>query len=170
MDESLIDFPDKNSKGEWSQQNAKRIEKAKKVVEESKKIADKIEVAKSKAVRNGYTLEVYEQVNKLVAFTSNAILLLNAYDSAQNEEDEQVAMENIKKLSAQFSAMRKEFEEVYSKTRILTKPENYILDQDHHVHMANQTLSFDWQFNAEILFLEKLANEDFGGDLKKQLD
>jgi len=170
MDESLIDFPDKNKKGEWSKQNAKRIEKAKNVVVVSKKIANKIEAAKSKAIRNGYTLEVYEQVNKLVAFSSNAILLLDAYDLAQNEEDEQVAMENIKKLSAQFSALRKDFEKVYGKTRILTKPENYILDQDHHVHMANQTISFDWQFNAEILFLEKLDNEDFGGILKQQLD
>ena len=41
---------------------------------------------------------------------------------------------------------------------------------DHHDHLANQTISFDWQFNAEILFLEKLANEDFGGILKQQLD
>ena len=78
--------------------------------------------------------------------------------------------ENIKKLSAKFSALRKNLEKIYGKTRMLSKPENYILDQDHHAHLANQTISFDWQFNAEILFLEKLGNEDFGGILKQQLD
>ena len=170
LKESLIDFPDKNKKGEWSRQYAKRVEKAKKVVENSNSIANKIEAAKSTAIRNGYTLEVYEQVNKLVAFSSNSILLLDAYDLAQNEEDEQAAMAKLRKLDGEFSALRKDFEEVFSKTRILTKPEGYILDQDHHVHLANQSISFDWQFYAEILFLEKLASEDFGGKLKQQLD
>ena len=55
-----------------------------------------------------------------------------------------------------FMELRKEFENVYGKTRILHKPENYILDQDHHVHLANQSLNFDWQFLAEIKFFEKL--------------
>ena len=41
-------------------------------------------------------------------------------------------------------------------TGILTKPDDFILDQDHHAHLANQTISFDWQFLAEIYFLEKL--------------
>jgi hypothetical protein len=47
---------------------------------------------------------------------------------------------------------------VYGKTRILNKPDDYILDQDHHVHLANQTINFDWQFYAEILFFKKLNN------------
>ena len=47
---------------------------------------------------------------------------------------------------------------VYGKTLILTKPEDYILDQDYHVHLANQAISFDWQFYAEILFLEKIKS------------
>ena len=53
-------------------------------------------------------------------------------------------------------ALRKQLEKIYGETRILTKPEDYILDQDHHSHLANQTISFDWQFMAEILFLEKI--------------
>ena len=47
---------------------------------------------------------------------------------------------------------------MYGKTRNLTKPSDYILDQDHHVHLANQTTSFDWQFYAEMLMLEKIDN------------
>ena len=44
------------------------------------------------------------------------------------------------------NSLRKKFEEVYSKTRILEKPNSYILDQDHHNHPANQSKNFDWQF------------------------
>ena len=62
----------------------------------------------------------------------------------------------LSNLKEQFHELRGELEAVYGKTRILTKPDNYILDQDHHVHLANQSLSFDWQFYAELLFLQKL--------------
>ena len=39
-------------------------------------------------------------------------------------------------------------------TLVSNKPEGYILDQDHNVHLVNQTISFDWQFLAEMLFLK----------------
>jgi hypothetical protein len=55
-----------------------------------------------------------------------------------------------------------QFEEVYGKMRILTKPDGYIIDQDHHVHLANQTVSFDWQFYAEmLLMMEKIESYEF---------
>lgn len=168
--DALIDFPDKNNKGAWSKKYAKRIERANSVAKIGENIASNISAMQLKAIRNAYTLEVYEQVNKLVQFSSNAILLLNEYDLAKNVEDEKKTMEKIRKLPQEFQVLRKELETVYGKTRILTKPENYILDQDHHVHLANQSLSFDWQFYAEMLFLEKLKNEDFEDILKQNLD
>ena len=114
---------------------------------------------KAQANRNIYTIEVYEQVNKLVRFTTKALLTLKAYDVAKNKEQEIEALRKVRQLPEEFDQLRIEFELVYSKTRILTKPDNYILDQDHHVHLANQAKSFDWQFYAELLFLEKIGRE-----------
>ncbi|MFT7606924.1 MAG: hypothetical protein ACI8VT_004527, partial [Saprospiraceae bacterium] len=31
-------------------------------------------------------------------------------------------------------------------------------NQDHHNHSANQSISFDWQFVAELKLLEKLSS------------
>ena len=45
---------------------------------------------------------------------------------------------------------------MYSKTRVINKSEDYILDQDHHHHPANQTINFDWQFLGEIMILNKI--------------
>ncbi len=73
----------------------------------------------------------------------------------------ELMVKSLPSLSDEFKVLRNEFELVYGKTRILTKPDNYILDQDHHSHLANQTKSFDWQFYAEILVLEKIGNEIF---------
>lgn len=158
--QAIIDLPDSSNKGKWSKENEMRLEEAAITVEECKNIAAKIAKMKEQTVRNSYTLEVYEQVNKLVQFTSGALLKLKALDEAQNEEQTAEAIKIIKQLPGEFIAMRNEFEQVYGKTRILTKPEGYILDQDHHSHLANQTVSFDWQFYAEMLLMEKI--EAFG--------
>jgi len=142
--------------GEWSKQNAELIEMAKINLTLTDSIAFKISRMKEMTERNNYSLDVYEQVNNLARFTPHILLTLNDYDNATNPAEERVAIDNLKQLSESFLELRKEVESVYGKTRILEKPEGYILDQDHHSHLANQSVNFDWQFYAEMLFLEKL--------------
>jgi hexosaminidase len=156
VNESVIDFPNLNNKGEWSMKHSDRLEKAEALMEDYESIAARINKMKSLASRNMYTLEVYEQVNELAVFAPKALLSLKALDASQNEQEEIEALEKLNNLVGEFSALRNKFEQVYGETRILTKPANYILDQDHHVHLGNQSISFDWQFYAEILFLEKV--------------
>ncbi|RLD83492.1 MAG: glycoside hydrolase family 20 [Bacteroidetes bacterium] len=159
IDKSVIDLPVKNKKGKWTKHYAERLAQSTEILKRCDSISVKISAMKAQANRNIYTLEVYEQVNKLVRFTTKALLTIKAYDVAKNKEQEIEALRKVKQLPKEFEILRKEFEKVYSKTRILTKPDNYILDQDHHVHLANQTISFDWQFYAELLFLEKIVKE-----------
>jgi hexosaminidase len=159
MDALVISLPDKKNKGKWSSTYEMRLEEAEIIQQDCDSVAAKINQMKSMANRNNYTLEVYEQVNELVSFAPKVLLALKAFDTAQNEQDELKAMEQIKKLPKEFSILRSNFEQVYAKTRILTKPADYILDQDHHAHLANQSLSFDWQFYAEMLILEKIVKE-----------
>lgn len=157
IEELIIDLPDKNKKGEWSEKYGKRLEQAAAVAESCGNVAGKIAALKSKAIRNIYTLEVYEQVNELTDFVSNMLLTLQSYDQTHKNQKADLYIK-VKRLPEEFEGLRKEFERIYSKTRVLNKPEGYILDQDHHIHLANQTVSFDWQFLAEILFLKKLKN------------
>ncbi len=159
LEESVIDLPDPNNKGYWSEQSAYRLEEAANYKVLCDSIATKITTMKSQAIRNSYSLEVYEQVNKLVQFTNETLLLLKEFDLAENKAQESEALSKIKLLPMEFKNLRKELELVYAKTRLLNKPENYLLDQDHHTHIANQSISFDWQFLAEILFLEKVQKE-----------
>ncbi|MCK5102137.1 MAG: glycoside hydrolase family 20, partial [Cyclobacteriaceae bacterium] len=141
IDEMVMDFPDKNNKGEWSKLYERRLDESVIILQECDSIAIKIKKMKIQAIRNNYTLEVYEQVNELVRFSTKALLALKAFDSAENEQEESVAIRQIKQLPEEFEELRKQFELVYGETRILTKPENYILDQDHHAHLANQSIS-----------------------------
>jgi len=158
LEEGIIDLPSIDEKGAWSEEHAARLEKAEEVMAGCKDVASKISDMKSGAIRNKYRLEVYEQVNELVRFSAHSLLLLREFDMAPARQEASEAMKQIRKLQDEFAAMRKEFENVYSQVRILTKPEGYQLDQDHHNHLANQTVSFDWQFTAELFFLEKIQN------------
>ena len=156
--EIIIDLPNPDKPG-WSEKYNDKLAKAYEAKLTCDSVADKISLLKQKANRNIYTLEVYEQVNNLVSFTSNALLSLKEYDTAQSDAEQKAALNKIKQLSKKFDTVRSEFEEVYSKTRNLNKPDDYILDQFHpHVHLASQTISFDWQFYAEMLFLENVNN------------
>jgi hexosaminidase len=159
LKEGIIDLPLKSAKGTWSGKHAERIEAAQKVVRDCDEVAATITTMKSKAIRNRYRLEVYEQVNELVRFPAHALLVLQAYDEAGREQEEKEALAKVLALSDEFNSLRTEMEGVYGQTRILTKPEGYLLDQDHHQHLANQSISFDWQFKAELLFLEKIERE-----------
>jgi len=159
INEQIIDLPNKEKKGEWSSKYAERLEKAGSHLAATKDVASKINFMKANAKRNNYTLEIYEQVNELVRFSFNALLTLKEFDQATSEGQEKEALSKIKNLSEKFQEMREAFERVYGKTRILNKPDNYLLDQDHHFHSANQTINFDWQFIGELLFLEKIEME-----------
>ena len=146
----LIKLPDNNSKGEWTKNNSKKIEKAKNHSSNLKIILEKIEELKTKTIRNNYALDVYEQVAKLAKFSYDALLTLEGFDKGE------ISIENVLKLNQKFSDLRLEFEKVYSKTRNINKADSYILDQDHHNHTANQSLNMDWQFIAELKLFQKI--------------
>tara|TARA_B100000900_G_scaffold98540_1_gene81467 strand:- start:374 stop:739 length:366 start_codon:yes stop_codon:yes gene_type:complete len=107
-------------------------------------------------VKNTFMIEVYSQVLSLTDFSFETLLLLEQYDRAASEKEAQEALAKIMSLRVKFNDLRSEFERVYGLTRTLKKPDNYILDQDHHHHPANQTINFDWQFYSELLFLDKI--------------
>jgi len=152
----IIDLPDLENKGMWSKKYFNKIENARASLLISKEVDETIEKLMQNDPKNTYTLEIYKQVNELVKFSSNIIIALEKLDVSSDLDYEKTALNEVRKFENNFNSLRINFEEVYSKTRILNKPENYILDQDKHNHPANQTINFDWQFFSEIYFLEKI--------------
>ena len=149
LETDIIDLPDLNKKGEWSKKYFQKISNAKESLKISKKVDKIINEIKLKSLKNNYTLEVYSQVNQLTKYSANLILKLEKLDKSGE-------FNSIYGIENEFINMRMNFENIYKKTRIINKPNDYILDQDHHHHPANQTINFDWQFLAEIMLLEKI--------------
>ena len=159
IEEAVIPFPDLDSAGKWSETYQSKIHQANANLAKVDSILNEIGQAKKTALRNTHQLEVYEQVAQVVQFSNRAILTLAELDEPSGEKRD-VALSKLKEMDAEWATLLANVEEVYGKTRELNKPKDYILDQDHHVHLANQALNFrDWQFYVESLFLEKLKRE-----------
>ncbi len=158
-EKGVIDLPDPNNMGEWTEKYKERLSKAEQFARSTDSIAEKITSMKSKTARNHYSLEVYEQVNNVAGFTPKILLALKTYDNSKTPTEKLESIKRLRSLQNEFKTIRDNLESVYAKIRILKKPNNYVLDQDHHHHMANQSVNFDWQFRAEQLFFEKLAKE-----------
>ena len=158
-EEAVIDLPFSGDKEEWLINNSQRLQNAGMTIRNCNRIAAIIDTMKLQTKRNLYRLEVYEQVNDLVLFSAQVLFDLQRYAIAQTEKEKLEALATLQLLPLKFNTVRAELEKVYSQTRILSKPKGYLLDQDQHHHLANQSINFDWQFGAEMWFLKKLENE-----------
>lgn len=160
----IMELPNMRNPGNWSTKNSERIQRAKSSLRTSKEVERILKEMFDSNPKNIYSLKIYNQVNELVKFSSQCILALEKLDKFSIENDQNLAdrkkiLNEVLKLDENFKIMRKQFESMYSQTRILEKPNDYILDQDHHNHPANQSKNFDWQFFSEIFFLEKLKKK-----------
>lgn len=151
----LIDLPDKENPGAWHQKHKGKIDTARMETVHYQKISEGILFAKQNALRNRYTLEVYEQTNNLLNYPARLILALDAYDMAKNDASKEKALKQIKNVCEYFTDMRKKLEEVYSKTRFMNNPEGYISDLNHHNHLAALTNNSDWMYLYEIPMIKK---------------
>ncbi len=157
--QAVIPFPNLDSAGAWSQKYMDKITKAEASKLQVDQVIKQIQLAKKSGLRNAYQLDVYEQVAQVVQFSNQAILTLADYDEPSGEKRAQ-ARAKLLAMGEEWASIQSKVEEVYGKTRQIHKPADYILDQDHHRHLANQALKFsDWQFYVEGLFLEKVKIE-----------
>ena len=155
-DFTLIDLPDKNNPGTWSITYKEKIEKARLEAVRYERIVSGIKTAKQEALRNRYTLDIYEQTNHLLNYPVRLLLALADYDAASDVTARQQALQEIKSVCAYFPLMRKAFVSVYSETRFMENPGGYIEDMNHHNHLAARTQNSDWWFLYEQPMTEKV--------------
>ena len=152
---TLIDLPDKKHPGEWSKKYKEKIKQAKIESVRYKRIADGIDVAKGEALRNRYTLQVYEQINQLQHFPTRLLLALYNYDTTENQSARKKAESEILAVCNSFHNLRSQIEAVFSETRFMSHPEGFIADLNHHNHLAAKTNNSDWLFYYELPMIKK---------------
>lgn len=155
---TLIDLPDSKQPGKWSETYKEKIKKAHQEKKRNEMIAGLIAEVKNEALRNRYTLEIYEQINYLQIYPSLIILALEQYDQATTAEARDEAKKEIKKVCDYFPVMRKNLETVYTRTRFLEQPSGFIMDSNFQNNISMKSLNSDWMYLYEIPMIEKVRD------------
>jgi hypothetical protein len=145
----LIALPDEQNMGTWSQQYKEKLQRAREEVVRYGLIKDKIGSALQQARRNRFSLELLNGINELQIYPARLLLLIEKYDKATAAE-KQGAKQAVRQYVVNFSTIRQNFEAVFSETRLLSNPPDYLLDQNHHAHLANGTTNSDWMYMYEL--------------------
>lgn len=160
----LLDMPDADMPGDWSEKYADRIQGAVAEKDRYERIEAGIKEALAHSRRNRYTLEVYRQTNRLFYYPAQVILALEAYDKASTDAERKQAVLELEDVCRDFSWMRADFENVYSQTRFMQNPAGYIADHNHHNHLAALTDNSDWWFLYELPMMRKI--KEWVGSMK----
>ncbi len=144
----LIDLPDKEKSGAWTEKYKEKVEQSKVTLKQHEQIMEGIMRAKKHALRNRYNLDIYEQTQNLLIYPSQLINALHDYDVA-SIDNKKHKMKVVREVCSNFKQMRKNFENVYSEVRFMENPAGYIGDSKHHHHLAGQTDNCDWWFLYE---------------------
>jgi hexosaminidase len=160
----LITLPDRNIPGEWRKRYRDKITLAHQAMQKYTLVKSKIATTTALAKRNSYHLELMNQINELQVYPARLIIALEQFDHAPTNGKTKMILE-IRDLVNGFKEKRKSFEEVFSRTRILNAPEDYLVDSNKkHPHMANSKTS-DWMYRFELAMNDKMelwfTNFDF---------
>jgi hypothetical protein len=107
------------------------------------------------ARQNEFSLSLMNQINEVQIYPAKLLVLLEKYDYAAGS-DKIAAKDDIKKYVTHFNTIRNNYEQVFSKTRIMANPPEYILDQNQHHHLANGTNNSDWMYVYELAMNSKI--------------
>lgn len=154
----LIELPDKTHPGQWTQKYQKRIEQAEKEQLRFEQIRRELTEARQEALRNRYTLDIYEQNNHLQNYPVRLLLALRDLDKAAGEANRLKALDQLETVCNDFYAMRRELEAVYSRTRFMEQPDGYIPDMNHHNHLSAKSNNSDWLYLYEKPMVEKILS------------
>ena len=152
----MIELPNIKTPGKWSEKYQKKLDAAHIESVRYEKICRGLKVAQCEALRNRYTLEIYEQTNQLFNYPVRLLLALEAFDKAKDKEEYREALTQIEMLCSYFKKMRFHLEEIYSQTRFMQNPDGYVADQNHHHHLSSLTNSSDWMYLYEIPMVQKI--------------
>lgn len=144
---TLIGLPDPADPGAWSEKHADRIEAARFCTPHYDNARRLFEASVKHALRNRYTIEVYDRTNELFYFSARILLALENYDKAA---DRQQALKEVAEVCEGFCEMRRNLLETFSKTRFMDNPDGYIAGNSHHKHLAAKTNNSDWVFWFEL--------------------
>jgi|WetSurMetagenome_2_1015567.scaffolds.fasta_scaffold08399_2 hexosaminidase len=145
----LIELPDLKFPGSWSRKYKERLDRALTEADNYKTLSDRLVGLNNTSKRNRYYWQLSLALYNFQSTAPKMLLALKQTDSA-DETQRKSGFENVKKTLREFQLAWSEVQSVYSQTRFVSYPDNYIPDR--YFHLASQREDLSWMIQSEELF------------------
>lgn len=152
----LIDLPDPAKPGEWSVLYREKLDEARRTLDRYHVIDHRIKSSLALSTRNRYTLAVLQQINHLHRYPASLLLHMEQFDRSNAAAERHRFRDSIQLCLDGYRHIRESFDRVYEQTRFAANPHGYMLDQNHHQHLANITNNSDWIHIYELQLNRRL--------------
>ena len=145
----IITLPDRTRPGAWSKQYRERLQQAEEVMKTYGYTSRVLDSLYHCSEAHRYHWQVFSAVNDFQITAPRMLLALQKCDTKDEEARKEGKKEVLKALAAFDEAWNK-LQEVYSETRFLSYPPDYVPDR--YFHFASQREDLTWMIQPEELF------------------
>jgi hexosaminidase len=149
----LIELPDPNSPGSWSQKYRNRLDRSSIVMNNYKALSEKLTELCNTSKRNRYYWTLSSALYNLQSTAPSILLALKESDNGDKVQHN-AGIENVKKEIDEFHRIWNDVQSVYGETRFVSYPANYLPDR--YFHLASQREDLTWMIQAQELYIEMI--------------
>ncbi len=142
----LINLPNLNMPGTWSQKHKARLSAAEEELKRYGKTSKQLSQLSKKVRRNRYHLEMLSAINDFQITAAQLLLALQQCDLADKLQQKE-GFKSVRAAIEKFDRTWKNLQAVYAKTRFITYPENFV--RDRYFHFASRREDLSWLIEAE---------------------
>jgi hexosaminidase len=144
-----IELPDLNSPGSWSKKYKDRLDRA--LIEKNnyKSLSDRLVELHNTSRRNRYYWSLSIALYNLQSTTPDILLALKECDSADKIQ-QRTGFANVKKAMNGFQQAWTDLQSIYSQTRFVSYPADYVPDR--YFHLASQREDLTWMIQPQELY------------------
>lgn len=151
----LIELPDLNTPGVWSKKYNDLLNRALTEKNSYSELHGRLTDLYNKSKRNRYFWSLSLALYSLQSSVPDLLLALKESDS-QDKAQQAAGLEDVKNAVKGFKQAWKELEDVYSQTRFISYPADYV--HDRYFHLASQKEDLTWMIQPEELYLGMIEN------------
>lgn len=149
----LIELPNMKNPGSWSEKYAGRLYRAKQVIKDYQLTSRTLKDLYNNSKRNRYHWEVFSALNDFQVTAPYLLLALQQCDTT-DPQGKKAGIERAYRALNGFNQSWDNLKTVYSETRFIAYPANYVPDR--YFHFASQREDLSWMIQVEELFHKRI--------------
>lgn len=151
----VIELPDLKNSGAWTERYKERLDEAEDILKDYEITSNAIDKLYTESTRNRYHWEVFKVLNDFQITAPRLLLALKQCDTA-DENSLNEGKQKVASVLEGFDTSWEKLKSVYSKTRYIEYPDNYVSDR--YFHYASQREDLTWMIQPEKL-MHKMVKE-----------